>query len=208
MQCRTSVIQRIDTERPAGQRRLARILVSVCVFVVVLANGDRGCLRRALARRIHSCHVATVVERSRAQVAFVAARSICNKILSEHAGAGLIGRQADRVVRAILDRHRQALRCQRDREGVHSHVLYVGDRVDIPARAVMDNDANGRFLALTGAVGDATERHVIGAAGLNVPELNAATVRRGFDTCPIDSRHIGDGGVAQICRKRGEDISP
>ena len=70
-----------------------------------------------------------------------------------------------------------------------------------------DNDANGRFLALTGAVGDATERHVIGAAGLNVPELNAATIRRGFDTCPIDSRHIGDGGVAQICRKRGEDIS-
>ena len=54
---RSTAIQRIDAERPAGQSGLARILESVCVVVVILANGDRACWRRGwrrvgLARRI------------------------------------------------------------------------------------------------------------------------------------------------------------
>ena len=65
----------------------------------------------------------------------------------------------------------------------------------IAARAVMDNDANGRLVALTGAVGDASERHGVGAAGLNVPELNAAAVGRGCDAVRT-GRHVGDEGAA------------
>ncbi len=64
----------------------------------------------------------------------------------------------------------------------------------------MDNDLHGRVIALVGGVVDATERHVVSAAGCNVPELNAAVVRRGLDAFPISRSHTGDIAVAQVVR--------
>jgi hypothetical protein len=61
--------------------------------------------------------------------------------------------------------------CLTDRILAWSQIQLVGEHVDIAARAVMDNDANGRVVAMTGAVGDASERDSVGAAGLDVPEL-------------------------------------
>ena len=78
------------------------------------------------------------------------------------------------------------MRGQRGLEGVHTDTLLSGGRTDISAGAVLDNDPNGRVLALAGAVGDATEGHYVGAAGLNVPELVAAAVRRRLDAFRID----------------------
>ena len=61
--------------------------------------------------------------------------------------------------------------CLTDRILAWSQIQLVGDHVDIAARAVMDNDAELRVIALTGAVNDASERDGVGAAGLDVPEL-------------------------------------
>src|SRR5207249_1457491 len=103
LQWRNAAIQRTDTEPPAGQWGFARILDTVCVFVVILANGDRtrAAAAAAAARVIRSCHAAIAVERRRVQVAFVAARSAAHIILSEHTRARLIGRQTVRFYRAI-----------------------------------------------------------------------------------------------------------
>ncbi|PYK50818.1 MAG: hypothetical protein DME20_03430 [Verrucomicrobia bacterium] len=61
--------------------------------------------------------------------------------------------------------------CLTDRILAWSQIQLVGDHVDIAARAVMDNDAELRVIALTGAVNDASERDGVDAAGLDVPEL-------------------------------------
>src|SRR5215471_1066528 len=74
-QRRNAVIQRIDAERPTRKIWLARILESVRVLVVILANSDRACRRgsrsrAALARVIIRYLIATPIEYGRAQVAF------------------------------------------------------------------------------------------------------------------------------------------
>ena len=59
--------------------------------------------------------------------------------------------------------------------------VWVAVITDIAARAVMDNDRHGCVHARVGGVVDATERHGVSAAGLDVPELDAAAVRIGVD---------------------------
>jgi len=68
----------------------------------------------------------------------------------------------------------------------------------------MDNDGHARVHARVRGVVDATERHGVSAAGLDVPELDAAAVRIGEDAVGTAS-HTRDIAVAQVVR--GEDIS-
>ena len=77
-----------------------------------------------------------------------------------------------------------------------------GRHTDIAAHAVMDNDRHGRVHALVGGVVDATERHGVSAAGLDVPELDAAAVRIGVDAVGTAS-HIRYVAVAQVVRGAG-----
>ena len=49
----------------------------------------------------------------------------------------------------------------------------------------MDNDLHGRIEALVGGVVDAAQRHIVSAAGLDFPELNAAAVRGRLDASPL-----------------------
>ncbi len=135
----------------------------------------------------------------------MAARNAAHIILSEFPGTRVIARRVRRAaVRTILDRHRQALSRQGDRELIHAYfvVHLSGERVDIAARAVMDNDANRRVVTQIARVDDAAEGDRVGALGLNVPELHAATVRVGEDTAPSATGDIGDVAGAQIARGR------
>ena len=195
-----------DAKRPSGQIILACILSTVCVFVIKLASSDRGCRRRcwcwccaAVAGVIRHWIGAIRVERRGAQVA--------RPCVAPEAVAREDARVRLTTSRAIQDRHRLALRCHCELEGVHTldrGVWVLGGRVTvISARVVLNHDLNGRVVALIGAVGDATQRHLVGAAGLNVPELIVAAVYRVGDACPIDSGHTGDGGIAQVVRGGG-----
>jgi hypothetical protein len=189
-------------------------LESVCVLVVILASGDRACWRRgwrraALARNIISLLGATgiAVEYGRAQVAFVPPCSSAVVILSEHAEALKAGHRiaALRRVRvaaqsAVFDWHRQALRAQRNVKRVHALGPRLGRlHIEIAARAVMDNDIHARVQPPIGSVVDATERHGVSAASLDVPELNAAAVRIGVDAVGTAS-HTQYVAVTQVVR--------
>src|SRR5260370_15744963 len=66
----------------------------------------------------------------------------------------------------------------------------------------MDNDANRRVVTQIARVDDAAEGDRVGALGLNVPELHAATVRVGEDTAPSANADIGDVACAHIARGR------
>ena len=141
-------------------------------------------------------------------MAFVAASDTSDVILSEHAEA-LPARHRHAVLRfriatqrAVFDWHRLALRAQRDRKRVHAFGRLGGRHIDIAAHAVMDNDRHARVHAPVGSVVDATERHGVGAAGLDIPELNAASVRIGEDAVGTAS-HIRYVAVAQVVRGAG-----
>ena len=142
-------------------------------------------------------------------MAFVASSDTSNVILSEHAEALTARhRHAPRRFwiagqRAVFDWHRLALRVQCNRKRVHAIDPRLGGRrTDIATHAVMDNDLHGRVHALVGGVVDATERHGVSAAGLDVPELIAAAVRIGVDAVGTAS-HIRYEAVAQVVRGTG-----
>ena len=67
----------------------------------------------------------------------------------------------------------------------------------------MNNDVHARVQALVGGIVDAAERHGVGAAGLDIPELNAAAVRGRLDAFSIAGGHTGDIAVAQVVRGAG-----
>ena len=142
-------------------------------------------------------------------MAFVAASDTSDVILSEHAEA-LTARHRNAVrrfwitgQRTVFDWHRLALRVQRNRKRVHAIDPRLGGRhTDIATHAVMDDDLHGRVHALVGGVVYATERHGVGAAGLDVPELIAAAVRIGVDAVGTAS-HIRYEAVAQVVRGAG-----